>query len=399
MKIGILTFHRSFNYGAFMQCYSLSSKLTEIFPNCEIEVVDYTSKKALAGYEQAIQRASNQNKCYLKARNHSFLPCQELLPLSPKKIVSDEMDDIVSYLNDNYDILVVGSDAVWNWEVRGFPNVYFLKDFNGKKISYAASAHGLIYQNSTSLQKEYLREAFSQFQYLGVRDVTTENMVKYANPSLCPVHNCDPTMFLDISKVPCDISSLQEKMRRMGVDFSKPLIGLMAGNSIGYEIKKKWGDSVQLVALYSPNKYADVYLYDLNPFEWAHVFSFFKLTITHFFHGTMLSLVNHVPVIPIEFISGFSAVNTTKIHDLMTRLELLDWRFTIDETSRSFIQKVMEKMQFHFNNQVWRKVNERIDDMLHHDYSSLIEEKVNKERQSADSFFEKMTELINSSLQ
>ena len=395
MKIGILTFHRSFNYGAFMQCYSLSTRLAKEFPNCEVEVVDYTSQKALAGYDLSIQRASAENQFYLRARNDSFLSCQKMLPLSSERFVSDDMTDITAYLNDNYDILVVGSDAVWNWEVRGFPNVYFLKDFKGKKLSYAASAHGLIYQNATVAQKNYLGEAFSQFQYLGVRDVTTENMVKYANPALKPVHNCDPTMFLDLSNVPCDLDALQNKMRTMGVDFSKPLIGLMAGETIGYEIKKKWGKDAQLVALYAPNKYADIYLYNLTPFEWAHVFSFFKLTVTHFFHGTMLSLVNHVPVIPVEFIKGFSAINITKINDLMTRLNLSDWRYTIDETSRGLIQKVLGKMNFHFNKKEWKNVNSQIEDMLQNDYSSLISELVAKEKLSADSFFCKLHELTN----
>ena len=55
MKIGILTFHRSFNYGAFMQCFSLVNKLKEDFPNAEFEVVDYTVKRAIDNYMKEIQ--------------------------------------------------------------------------------------------------------------------------------------------------------------------------------------------------------------------------------------------------------------------------------------------------------------------------------------------------------
>ena len=41
MRIGILTFHKSINNGAVIQCYSLSKKIQEIFPNHEVEVIDY----------------------------------------------------------------------------------------------------------------------------------------------------------------------------------------------------------------------------------------------------------------------------------------------------------------------------------------------------------------------
>ena len=126
MRIGILTFHRSFNYGAFMQCFSLVTRLKRTFPGSDIEVVDYTSMNALAGYDDEIKRAEPDIANKLKSRNSSFKQCQEILPLSNRRIISDDIEDITHFLNENYDVIVVGSDAVWNWMSRGFPNVYFL---------------------------------------------------------------------------------------------------------------------------------------------------------------------------------------------------------------------------------------------------------------------------------
>ena len=45
MKIGILTFHRPINYGAFLQSFALSDYLKKIFPNEEFEIVDYIAPK------------------------------------------------------------------------------------------------------------------------------------------------------------------------------------------------------------------------------------------------------------------------------------------------------------------------------------------------------------------
>lgn len=252
----------------------------------------------------------------------------------------------------------------------------------------------MVYQNMTDEQKEYLDTAFGDFKYIGVRDTTTEDMVRFVNRSTPVYHNCDPTMFLDLSDVPCDMEALKKKMIAHGVDFSKPLIGLMAGNSIGREIKKKYGNRIQLVALYEPNKYADVYLYDLTPFEWVHVFSLFKLTFTHFFHGTLLSLANGVPVIPIEFKNDFSAVNKTKILDVMTRLGLADWRMEADYRNQSIIVKAMRKFGLYCDRTLWNKAFKLADDFLQNDYSSIILDKRKKEAESFDSFIENLKKYL-----
>ena len=39
MKIGILTFHRAINYGAFLQAFALKTYLTSL--GNEVEIVDY----------------------------------------------------------------------------------------------------------------------------------------------------------------------------------------------------------------------------------------------------------------------------------------------------------------------------------------------------------------------
>lgn len=395
MKVGIITFHRSINYGAFMQCYSLSNRIKKDFPNVQVEVVDYTLKNALVNYINEIKSC----KCLWRKQNlidrkEAFANCCENLSLSKDRIEDNDIQEIANILNSNYDIVIVGSDAVWNWVTRGFPNIYFLKDYKGKKLSYAASAHGMDFLKMTDKQKTYLKDALNDFDYIGVRDITTEKMVNYVDKDLKVNHNCDPTAFLDINQVPCDMVTLKQKLVSRGVDFSKPLIGLMARDQIGREIKRKYGDKVQLIGIYEPNKYADVHLYDLTPFEWAHVFSFFKLTITHFFHGTMLSLVNGVPVIPIEFTSDFSEKHTTKIKDVLTRLELLEWREERDYRNRSFLQKVLMKLKLKTDKKLWNNVFCKIDDMLISDYKNAIVEKIAKESENYNTFYIALQEVI-----
>ncbi len=396
MKTGILTFHRSFNYGAFLQCWSLCTKLQREFPDVEFEIVDYTSPRVRAGYEREISIIKTEaGKQAIRDRNAVFTACQQKLPLSSPELVTDDLSEIAAYLNERYDAVIVGSDAVWNWNTRGFPNIYFLKDFHGKKFSFAASAHGMSFQDAEQEQRDYLTQAFSEFDYLGVRDCNTENMVKSVLPDAAVYHNCDPTVLLELDRVPCDMDALREKMERRGVDFSKPLIGMMAGDTIGAAIKRHYGNKVQIVSVYTANPYADVFLNDLTPFEWARVFSFFKVTLTHFFHGTLLSLKNGTPVIPVESVNSFSSRNVTKIEDLLTRLDLLAWREVVNHENYDILHRAAEKLLHRSDAAVWKRVIARIDEFLSSDLRQDIWNRLDKEAQAYQTFADAFAQKIN----
>lgn len=45
MRIGILTFHKPINYGAFLQAFSLAEGIQENIPNANVEIVDYIAPK------------------------------------------------------------------------------------------------------------------------------------------------------------------------------------------------------------------------------------------------------------------------------------------------------------------------------------------------------------------
>ncbi|MBR6826484.1 MAG: polysaccharide pyruvyl transferase family protein [Oscillospiraceae bacterium] len=386
MKIGILTFHRSINYGAFLQCYSLSKRLQQDFPQHQVQVVDYTSDKIQEMYDREISEASVALRAKLLARTEAFRSVWNTLPLTEESFCGGEEDALMEFLNRTFDVLIVGSDAVWNWKIRGFPNPYFLKDFKGIKLSYAASCHGQRYRTMTEEQKAYLKDAFADYSFLGVRDVTTAELLHFVDPNLQSCHTCDPTMFLDLSMLPCDMDALKRKMKNAGVDFSKPLVGIMGStNHIGRELKAYFGDRVQFVALYRNNDWADVYLYDLTPFEWGRVFSLFSATVTHFFHGTLLSLVNDTPVFAAESASPFSVEYTTKIKDVLGRMGLSDRRWEGKGCNRTFLQKVWNKLGFSVDNTMWKEICSGIENVLHGNGCS-VSSKVKEEAQSYENF-------------
>ena len=45
MKIGILTHQYINNYGAFLQAWALREAIAELFPNDEVQIIDYVNLK------------------------------------------------------------------------------------------------------------------------------------------------------------------------------------------------------------------------------------------------------------------------------------------------------------------------------------------------------------------
>ena len=56
VKVGILTYHRSLNYGAVMQAYCLAEEIQKRFPDVSVEIVDYMSKSEEWFWNQAYKR-------------------------------------------------------------------------------------------------------------------------------------------------------------------------------------------------------------------------------------------------------------------------------------------------------------------------------------------------------
>lgn len=373
-KIAVLTFPKSYNYGAFLQCWTLAMRIKQDFNDADVEIIDYDTKSISKKYATDIfgyafkdlfsdgkiktrlmRTFKNlyiimfkyENISEIKKRNNCFKNNWKHLPLSSYSLVSDDYNKFFEIIKkQNYDAIVVGSDAVWNWVIRGFPNAYFLNaDLGAAKLSYAASCYGQEYWNINSKQKEYIDGALGDFFYIGVREKSGEDFVRSINPCLTVHHNCDPTVLLDVNIFSEKKRNVANLLRAKGINFDKPIIGLMGGEWLGKLARDIVGNEYQLVAVYEPNKYADFFLPELSPFEWACIFSFFAVTFTHFFHGTLLSLRNLTPVFAVEVgTSAYAQRVDTKIRDLLKRLDLTDFYYLKAELESKGIESAGEKI-------------------------------------------------------
>lgn len=183
-RIGILTIQSANNCGCVLQCMALKTKISELFPNDSVEVVNYvmpgSRRKLDADEEKMNQRLEIFEDFRLKYYNRR----------------TDELFGEFEIEDLDYDIYVVGSDQVWNYYLaKQAEEVFFLnsKKINVKKISYAASTGG----TETNYEyNEWYQNGLSGFEHISVRESSAaENLAVILNKN---VSSCvDPTMLFN----------------------------------------------------------------------------------------------------------------------------------------------------------------------------------------------------------
>ena len=210
MKIGLLTYHDTTNYGATLQCYSLAKAVIEMGYECEIinyqcemiirrELPHIILNGTLRNFIGSIMRFP---KRWIKHRNlQNFL--QKDLHLS-KRYDKSSINQSV----EKYDFFLVGSDILWSLDINGYDYTYFL-DFlsdDSKKLSYATSSGEAWKIEDVDKVSKFL----SKFKRISVRErETVDFLAQYINKDVSVV--CDPTMLL-----PCDfwLSFIKNKNKK-----------------------------------------------------------------------------------------------------------------------------------------------------------------------------------------
>ncbi len=195
-KVGILTFHASHNYGSMLQAYALKKYVCDHGAECEI--VNYRTEKQKDIYAVLTKRKGLRyilKNFYVLMHYRKHKDKYELF----EKFLSDTLgcgaelsDEDMSKLS--YDVVVTGSDQIWNIEANDFSDIYFGKGVNCDKIAYAVSCGNGDFANETAFRKyaEYIRA----YRAISVRDSATAKLVE-TTVGQAPMQVCDPVMLLD----------------------------------------------------------------------------------------------------------------------------------------------------------------------------------------------------------
>lgn len=335
-KVGILTYHSSVNYGAYLQAYSLAKAINEKAA-LDAEIIDYTPLKAKLFYlsKVAISLRGGHFIDILK-QYLVFKKVLKLLPLSKRSIISGRKRWIKRF-NKKYTAIIVGSDEVLNAgnsKIRSFPNIYWLSDeVKVTKLSYAGSANRSNYQKLNSADKAFIKSVFNGYEYIGVRDLYTRDQVLSIDSMLNTRLNCDPTFLVDFNN---EFSNIREQIRnRLSQMTEKPVIALMTrDNKLGQRIREHFTDRYFYLAVYYPNSAADCFFSDMTPFEWAVSFPHYACCITQLYHGTIFCIKNRLPFIGVDCNPQYDG-RPSKISDLLVRSNLKENYFNLRSENHS----------------------------------------------------------------
>lgn len=153
MKVGILTFHFACNYGAVLQCYALQRFLSTF--GHDVEVLDYRPSAVADGYRwfdvrrfwgsdpARFWRKTSSELKVIGSRRRRYAAFAGFVDSFLN--VSQPLRDAaaVEAYSRKLDMVVVGSDQIWNPRITGgIDQVYwggFGRSGNTRLISYAAS--------------------------------------------------------------------------------------------------------------------------------------------------------------------------------------------------------------------------------------------------------------------
>lgn len=313
-RVGILTFQNTLNFGADLQCYALYRSLEN--SGCEVEVIDYRSpaieKREM--HSRVLRQRNAKNmiglpfemafKTLKKRKFHKF----EGAYLQYKPIAAGS--PLVDQLSD-FDVVVVGSDQVWNLGLTDNDYSFFLPgQCSAKKVSYAASfGNGKYSAEADGRIRRYL----SDFAHIGIRESTGVRKAQelgfaYAEQVL------DPTLLLSASQ-------WNEICPRQQRGEGKYVLAYAVNMKDEVVAKaKKIADERHLPLMYvHGNDWTPLgkatNRYGVDPAEFVQYVRDAECVVTSSFHGTCFSLLFHRPFLSV--LNNWSDNGNSRIESLL----------------------------------------------------------------------------------
>lgn len=281
-KAGIITFHDSRNYGAVLQAYALQQKTLELFRN--VEIINYQNPK-IAGELKLWNYTGGGLKGIVKAslgtvfRFRKKMAFDKYLKQYLNLSLAVDSSTIASCASE-YDVMITGSDQVWNTGLTDNDMRYYL-DFCQEKqvrVSYAASFGDKKFQLSEEVSK-----ALAGFDCITLRENIMKDEVRKCTgkqPEIC----CDPTLLLSSAQWHEQCSRKLSKEKYLFLFMIEESAELRA-----YAQKLADRKGLKLIS----NKKDMSFFYHPTPNDLLSWILHAEYVVTNSFHGTVFCLQFH----------------------------------------------------------------------------------------------------------
>lgn len=314
MKIGIVTYHRTNNYGAVMQALATRFVLEEM--GHEAYYVDYWPNYHKEMY--ALFPTNKFIKLSLRGKLSFLLSLMKYYSSRKRRIENFEkffQTHIYPYcrpIDDTYDVVIYGSDQIWRKQKEtGDYNPFYFGENKIKTqqhISYAASM-GILPDNDAD--KEKVKKLVAHLDRISVREEGLRQLLLslgYENVSL----SLDPTLLLSSEQWDKHLPTEPYNGKRYA------LVYMLRAKAFNLNEIKKFADKkgLQLIVLngYATTKETETNITSAGPSEFIRLIKNAEYVFSASFHGLAFSIIYGK-----QFFTSFKA-NSGRAESLLNQL-------------------------------------------------------------------------------
>lgn len=295
-KIGIITFHNSYNCGSMLESYAMQTALSKFSKDVKIINFSNDSQKKLYNvwFENnsikniiknilifgVNKRLKNNNMKYEEFKNRNFRLTKEYSSM-------DELND------KDYDIVFAGSDQIWNITIQDSDDAYFLPWVkNAEKVAYApsfGSKNIMKYAEDSAKYANYI----NNFNFLSIRENNGKKWIKELINRDVDVL-LDPTLLLereDYDKIMANDMKLNEKyIFFYSPGFDKDICKFVKEIADKYKLKVITWSAKHYYVKGIKRFGFELPLYE-NPALYLNLIKNAELVLTTSYHGTIFSTI------------------------------------------------------------------------------------------------------------
>jgi hypothetical protein len=327
-KVGVLTFHRCINYGAYWQA------------RCLVEGVRAMGHDAVILDHRSWRVAAREWTWGLWPVSPDFIPPLDYLRYARKewaffRAISRLPRSRPFSLErparmEHYDVVLVGSDEVWSPKHAWYgtcPIFYGEGVRTARLAAYATSFGGHpASEGLDAVRTERLRS----FDAISVRDDNSRTIVREAIGRDVPLV-LDPCLHFPISAAPVHQLPASPYVAVYGYRFSEPFVRSV----------QAWARTHRLpiISIGYRNDWADRNWLTAGPDEFAHFMAGARAVATNFFHGGVFALRHATP-----FVCEMLTDRSIKVQDLMASLGALRHLMTRESSMADYDEQLSQPL-------------------------------------------------------
>lgn len=365
-KIGIVTLFNCYNYGAVLQAYATYEYLNKIGFK-DVEIINYENK-----YEATMKRTipfifRGSIKDTLKkliqfiifGKNRHLKKGFTYFTKSLKKS-NIKYKNLKELKESNYDILVSGSDQIWNPVIFNKLDLVFLLNFSktAKKISISSSAGSYTYSEE---EIDKVSKCLNEFSAISVREKSLKSQLQsFVNKDIFV--SVDPTLLLTKEEWTSKLVS-ENKYNESNSKYI--LLYIVDANLKTYEkeiktIKERLDMPIWII---SPYKYKmkniDRNIVCATPNDFISLFKNANYIITNSYHGVIFSTNFKKKFVALE-----NHKNPVRTNDYLTKVGLTERIIKNNEEAKKIKLKDYDYSYFQKLNSLVNETKEWIGDNL-----------------------------------